>query len=374
MMLAMRLLSAARGEGSEEVDSRTAESVLIAAAKLIGEPSMPAVPRQLEANGVKWAWQMIHFSDADWDRLGVSLGLKTAAKAELAEPSTSAAAAPKSATHLEELSDRKRRFLLLPDAEGSEAKPLGEISALFLALLTTPESDRQSLLLALCELMALVSGLFLSTPLDLQGPSSRISTSSNIWLVLPTLDDGMNALVAFMFLINFHVAMFAVVMAIYVAASGHQADDSFCEAVMSVLGACFLFFFIGFIFPLIALTFWQFFHNATSPYLMFINILVFLLFHKVVGGGCQRFIAGCLALELYHAPRWFLRLLRSAAHGMGTTHLLTDQALKAAAERRAAKLRAQMDVDSGASTSTPSSPAASAEARTRRHLRVIAME
>ena len=151
MMLAMRLLSAARG-GSESQDVRTVDSVLAAAAKRLGEPPTPAVSRQLEANGVRFAWQMAHFSDTDWDQLGVSLGMKTAAKAELADPSASTPPDSKQCYKSpEELTDRMRRFLLLPDAEGREAKPLRSMSSLFCAILATPVGDRQSLLLALCE-------------------------------------------------------------------------------------------------------------------------------------------------------------------------------------------------------------------------------
>ena len=183
MMLAMRLLSAARGDDSER-DSRKVESVMAAAARRLGEPSMPAASRHLEENGVRWAWQMAHFSEADWDQLGMSLGLKLAAKAELSDPSANAPpdGAQTYRSH-EELTDRMRRFLLLPGADGREAQPLREMSALFLGLLTTPVADRQSLLLALCELMALVSGLFLSTPFDLRRghAASPDSAAATVW-------------------------------------------------------------------------------------------------------------------------------------------------------------------------------------------------
>ena len=385
MLLAMRLLSAARGEREE--DLRTVDSVLDAAARRLGEPIKPAASRQLEANGVKWAWQMAHFSESDWDQLGVSLGLKTAAKAELAEPSAHTPPVHAQACNPEvELTDRMRRFLLLPDADAREAKPLGEISALFLGVLATPVADRQSLLLAICELMALVSGLLLSSPFDfaiIHPPPSELSdpAAANAWLALPTVADGMDALAAGVFLINFHVGTFAVTLALYVAASGNQADDSFCEGVMSVLGVCFTFFFMGVFFPILGLCLWTFFHKATSPYLMLGNVLIVMGFHRAVGGRTQRFLAGPLALELFHTPQWFHSMLRGGSHGMGTTHLLTEKALKAAAEQRAAKLRAQMAVDASATDATsagnstsPTKAATSAEARTRRHLRVIAME
>ena len=344
---------------------------------------MPDASHRLEANGVRFAWQMAQFSDSDWDQLGVSLGMKTAAKAELAEPS--ACSPPDSSDKFktqDDLSDRVRRFLLLPDADGREARPLGEMSALFLGLLGTPVADRQSLLLALCELMALVSGLFLSTPFELRSNSapSSGSAAASAWVVPPTLADGMDALVAFVFLITFHVATFAVTMALYVAASGNQADDAFCEAVMSVLGVCLAFFFVGVFFPLLGLCFWRFFHDAASPYPMLANVLIVGAFHHAVGGRTQRFLAEAIALEVYHGPRWLLSMLRSASRFRGTTPLIAEKPLKAAAERRAAKLRAQMMVlDTAAAAAGATSPgtaraaaAASPEPRARRHLRVVA--
>ena len=145
---------------------------------------------------------------------------------------------------------------------------------------------------------------------------------------------------------------------------------------MSVLGGCFAFLLLG-VQSLVVLCIWKFFHLAASPYPMLVNVLVVLAFHKVVGGRTQRFFAGAVPLELYHTPKWFLKWLRSASRGMGTTHLIEEKALKAAAEQRAARLRAQimvLDNNAGGSGQAPTSPAAaSAEAHTRRHLRVVAM-
>lgn len=385
-MLAMRLLSAARG-GSEEKDARTVDSVLAAAAARLGEPSMPDASHRLEANGVRFAWQMAQFSDSDWDQLGVSLGMKTAAKAELADPtaSTPLDSAQKYKSE-DDLSDRMRRFLLLPDKDGREAKPLGEMTALFLALLATPEADRQSLLLCLCELMALISGLFVSAPFDFRTsinvPPSDVeaTNTTSIWLVPPTLTDGRDALIGFIYFVDIHVAMFSVALALFVAAAGLNADDLFCERVMHVLGPLFSIFFVGVFFPLATLAFWQFFIDATSPYPMLANILVVFLFHNSIGGRTQRFYAAAIPLEIYHTPRWFLRLLRSNAGHMGTAHLMSETALKAAAERRAAKLRAQMMLHDGKGAGVESESdtghlgtAVAIEARTRRHLRVVAV-
>lgn len=319
-----------------EIPVRSAESVLAAASKRLGVPPTPdAWPgSQLEAAGVRWAWQLAHLSDADWDKLGVPLGLKAAAKAELmAEPtSVEHGAANDDAVGYEELPERVRRFLLLP--EGSSVEPLGELSALFLALLTIPVAKRQQLLLELCKLIAIVSGLFIIAPLNLANPSSLdIDKERNPWR------DSMDALAGATFLVNFHVAFFAIFMGMYVAANGGQADDGFCESVMSVMSIMTLFLMLGSIFPLTALCFWRFYTAAESPYPMLANVVVVMLLHHLLGGATQRFLVTSLPLELYHTPKWFLCMLRGASLGMGTTHLLAPAALKAAAERRAAHLR-----------------------------------
>ena len=91
----------------------------------------------------------------------------------------------------------------------------------------------------------------------------------------------------------------------------------------------------------------------------------------------QRFFGEAIALEVYHAPQWFLRVIRVASRGMGTHHLMAEAPLQAAAEKRAAKLREQMllvDADAGDGTiSGKASPATSSiEDRARRHLRIVA--
>ena len=298
---------------------------------------------------------MAHLSDADWDRLGVvSLGLKTAVKAELMSPTPAAVDSA-----LEPVfTDRMRRFLLLPDADGGEAKPLREMSALFLGLLTTPARERQALLLALCELLALISGLFLSTPFELLSTDDAPSSpAANTWTVWPTRAEFMGSLAASIFIANFMLAMFAVVMALYVAAAGHQADDRFCEGVMGVLGVLMAVFVLVDFVPLLGLCFWRFFTDATSPYPMLGCILVYNMINVAMGTACQRFFCGPLALEFYHTPKWFIGLCRAHAPLMGTTHLIAEKPLRAAAERRAAMLRERlMDAGLGAGTAPSAVP------------------
>lgn len=358
-----------------ERDSRSVEAVLDAAAKrldgLDGEPSTAAtVASQLEAEGVKWAWQMAHMRDAHWDRLGMPLGLTLAVMAELAEPSTGVSvpsgpsAAPgrpavgpgfRDGDETEDgddvlspdedasaIPDRIRQFLLLPDADGKEAKPLRSMSAVFLSLPITPADERQSMLLAVCELMALMSGLFLQTSFALRGEGAPSPAAGNIWVVAPNRADWMDMLVALIFLVNFMVAVFAVITGAYVAAAGHRADMRFCELVLNLVGILFSFFIIGVFFPILVLCFWRFFTDTRSPYPMLALIVIYKGLDNVVGGACIRFLFEALALEVYHTPKWFLSMCQSNAYFMGTSHLFEEKRLKEAAERRAAKLRARM--------------------------------
>ena len=232
--------------------------------------------------------------------------------------------------------------------------------------------------------MALISGLFVSTAFDFRtntiAQPTNAEAANNIWAAAPTLADGRDALVAFIVLLDGHVAVFSVAAALYVAASGHNADESFCEGMMSVLGVSFGIFFMFVFFPLVGLCFWQFFTDSTSPYPMLANVLAVFIFHHSVGGRMQQFFCEAIPLEVYHLPQWFLHILRAGSRGMGTTHLIAEAPLRAAAERRAAKLRAQMmlvDADGG-TPSLPSPGKAMAspqdqELRTRRHLRVAAI-
>ena len=87
-------------------------------------------------------------------------------------------------------------------------------------------------------------------------------------------------------------------------------------------------------------------------------ILVYNMINVAMGTACQRFFCGPLALEFYHTPKWFIGLCRSHAPLMGTTHLIAEKPLKAAAERRAAMLRERlMDAEPGAGTAPSAVPA-----------------
>ena len=67
-------------------------------------------------------------------------------------------------------------------------------------------------------------------------------------------------------------------------------------------------------------------------------ILGYNMINVALGGACQRFFCGPLALEFY-TRRNGSSVCAGHAPLMGTTHLIAEKPLKAAAERRAAMLR-----------------------------------
>ena len=339
-MILSRLLHAVRGGPSDRRDGRSAEAVLDAAAARFDMAREPAVAAALTANNVRWASQLAEMEKSDWEKMGASIGLQTAAKAELADPTVATAAS--SADDVID-NERMRRFLLLPDADGKEAKPLREWSAMFLGLLATPAADRQMLMLALCEFIALISGLFLPLPLGLR----RHAQSAAPWVVLanqeagkgwdvpPTIVDWMDAVATFALFCDAMCCVAAVLAGVYVAAAGANADDRFCQHVMSTLSTGFLVMNFGTIIPVLTLLFWQVFTDSASPYpLIAVAVICHVGIFRLVNKPLHLLFLDSLALEAYHMP----------VRHLGRTYSISDKTIKERAERRAARLRAQMGI------------------------------
>jgi len=91
--------------------------------------------------------------------------------------------------------DRLRRFLLMPSRpDFHEPERLRQISAMWIGILCVPPEKRQNFMIALLELMALVSGLMLPLPIMLLRPQSAASLSGSSWSALPLYEDWMDAL------------------------------------------------------------------------------------------------------------------------------------------------------------------------------------
>lgn len=342
MVLVARLLQLARGGGANGAtrDDRSVMAVLDAAAERTGKPREPGVAVKLREQGVDWAWQLEQLSEDDWARLGATLGLKTAAKAELVDP-TVVVSARKAATSLESARDDEmiRQFLLLPGPDGKEAKPLCQLEALMFGLLVVPIADRQVLMLALCEVMALVAGLFLPMSFEFRRQVLAEPSAAKGWDVPPTLLDGMDAIVLNVFIVNAAVAYWAVGLALCIAAGGWHADDRFCRGAMGGLALLWVTFSFCVFMPTLTLCFWRMFTDSASPYpILGAFVLINLVFTglNVVAG---KFIAEQMALESYHMPRRWKTYARLSLPWI--KHMWTDEVLKPKAEMRAAKLRAQ---------------------------------
>ena len=100
-----------------------ASSVVEAAARLLGKA--PPSPAALEKEDVLWDWQLATLSEQQYERLGFSAGWQ-AAIARVLKGGSSQARRPVS-----ELPLKLRRFLLLPEPDGSEPPRLKLEAAFF---------------------------------------------------------------------------------------------------------------------------------------------------------------------------------------------------------------------------------------------------
>ena len=343
-MLAARLLLS-RIAPRDQRDARSTAAVLDAAADSLGKPRLPHIARNMEAHDIRHAWQLAEMSEDDWRSFDVPIGMKTAIRAELTTPTTrehATAVVEFNDNHLHTSvpNERLRRFLLIPDASGQEAGPMSSPSAIFLSLLTVPIEDRQNLMLALCELMALISGLFLPITLDFRR-SPDLAVMKKGWDVAPTLLDAMDGVALCIFDINAMLVLYTVTMALIIATRGYRPDDEFCEATMLLMGSFFGAFFFCVLVPIFYIVMWHVFTDAASPYAAIGGIaLMFVVISVLNHVSFKYFILEHYALEIYHLPRFAKSQMKQVVPWLGRS--LTDKALRPKAEMEAAKLRERL--------------------------------
>jgi len=137
--------------------------------------------------------------------------------------------------------------------------------------------------------------------------------------------------------------MIAVMTAVLVVSGGWHADAGFCQGAMKVIAALYVFFIHGVLWPLIILVCWRAFTDAASPYPLMVALVLVNLVYMFVHGLILDFWIEHMPLEIYHLPKWILKDLRISYYpNFPMKHKLEEAALRAAAERRASKLRAQM--------------------------------
>ena len=96
------------------------------------------------------------------------------------------------------------------------------------------------------------------------------------------------------------------------------------------------------VWPLFILVGWEAFTNATSPFPLIGCLLIYYVIHMGFMTMMFAVMLDIMPLEVYHMPRWLkVDLKHSLWWGR---YKLKDEYLKPAAERRAAKLRAQMGI------------------------------
>ena len=351
---------------STEADRPVRKVVELAAARIgLCKADVNCVIDSMESNGLYWAWQLMHCNASHWAQYGASHGLETAIRHELQNPTDTASGAESEIFQAGPTAEKLRQFLLIPGPDGLEPKPLGDPNAPLMTLLTVPRSDRQKLVVMLCELLALVAGLLLSVPLQLmQLHSQKISSS---WTSLPSTDDWFHVCLTILFLCQVLCIMGTCFTAVFVSASGFKGSLQWYGAVIGVLGMVFNLAIFGALLPVVPVVIWHMFDVASSPYPMIgVSLLSYLIANRLVTA-IWTFHIEAMALEIYHLPssmRAFIacilvpnlraQLTTQYTHTRARTHTRTHahthtcthshRALRPLARQRAGVLRAHMGV------------------------------
>ena len=162
------------------------------------------------------------------------------------------------------------------------------------------------------------------------------------WDVVPTIVDGQDAVMLLVLCMSSMIAWYSIQMAMFIATGGYHADEQFCEAAMDVMGTLFFAFFLGVLIPLLVLAGWNVFTDAASPYAAIGTMALFWILNRPIYGKVIQFQVNHTPLEFFHAPQW-LRVL-DMYFAPWLKHLMTHRALRPKAEKRAAKLRAQVEL------------------------------
>jgi hypothetical protein len=354
-MLSHAALHMLRGRhGRSQRDARSVQEIVTAAAAQLGSSAsaVDSVVQAMSAAECLWAWQLAQADAEDWSRFGASAGLKMAIKAELSNPMRSLTTDTGSSTDAirstEQLGGQSaadqllRRFLLLPEADGTEAKRLSSMRAPFWGLLAIGE-DRQQLLLICLEMIALISGLLLPVPLMFIRTASHEPVEKG-WGVPPSLADWMDALAAFAFVTLLMATFSAVITSLLVACAGWHGTNTFYARAIDIVVFCEVTMIAFGIMPVGILIFWHMFTAAASPYPLLGAVLWAVIATNLYNVMMNLLVADGCALELYHIPRWVRRstgiLLPQLSSYFG------DDVVEKKARARAAALQRLAGLDS----------------------------
>jgi hypothetical protein len=335
--------------------------VLNAAAARIGQSTEPpqaaAIADQLKAQGVDWAWQLHYLNDGDWAKLDISLGLRTATKAELIDPTDEASLETSLGDSVhEKIPEEMQTFLFISDETGSSAKSLRAWEAFFYSLLTNPVDDRQGLILKLFELIALIGGLFLTVPLSFRRPEYALGFQDATpgWRLFGDGPwDGMDALMTLVFVVDIWATFTAVMCACNIAAIGSRANYAICLGSLRMLSTIWISFWWGVIIPVLYLMVpWHVITDSKNVYPVAGALFVA---HAVASHQVHRltkFWIEHMPLEAYHLPYW-LRFLVLPFFCPWIIPSLRESVLLPAAEARAATLRQRIGVTNFRASKAP---------------------
>ena len=236
---------------------------------------------------------------------------------------------------------RLRNFLLLPGPNGEAPRRLGSVNAIFMAFLLVPSTERQHLVIVLCELLTLVSGLMMPLPIVLLLQPSE-STPEKLWDQPPSLVDCMEA-IAVVCICSFGLVVFlSVGYGFMVVSSGYRAEPHFYESVIFGIATLFFFMLTTGLFPTLLLMFWQRFTMAVSPYPL-IGAAVFAYAATMLCNTVTNITTlDALTLEFYHMPPFLTKQMKNFPWLWSR---LKDEIILDKAQKRAAHLRALVGLD-----------------------------
>ena len=309
-----------------------------------------AVAAAFEHEGIKWAWQLSYLPTESWKQSGACLGLQTAVKAAMCKPGLSAPSNDAALFVVDdvELTPRFRTFLLLPAEDGTPAKSMRRPSAVFYSVLCTPVEQRQTMMLAVCELLALMNGLFLTVPVSfLRISPPDPSAPKGFFDVWPTIDDGMTALGFTGFAFCLTGAIVAAMTGVLVASTGLQPGNTFYEALFPVLCAIFGTFFCTMWFTILQVL-WYCFTVSGSPWPLIACLVIPWRLLDMLDATYFRCQSIGAPLEVYHLPRWTKTMLKAMVGPLlknaDGQNVMDDEVLRPAAEARAAELRRRLGI------------------------------
>ena len=332
--LTRRRRSSTRRPTSSDTDDRPlhATEVLDRAGKLLGKPVSMAVLDALNAADVLYDWQLIRLNDADFERLGCSVGLKTAIRQTLAANGTQSRGRP-----ISEMPPELRRFLLVPEPDGSLPPRLHAMSCLFYSVvLQDSPRETQGVCFALGEVFAVMAGLTLAIPLSL-----RTGEDLTEWQETPT--------VAMAIEITSALAISTLMLCTIVSCccalfsqfdAGIPKENTVLHLrVVSIIGQSGFWWSMSINLLMVVITLHTYHATGILAAAAAVLIVLFLGSALILDVMIRRIIAPCFPLEMLHLPRWW-RVMISVMAPSASCAMLGDLDAKYLdkAQARAARL------------------------------------